>query len=541
MKLGALALALVAAGAARADFIDHFAALNDIGVLKVPRSGTTHILVIPVVIDNLPFEQTGGEQAFLDEANQFYAEDATGFAFTPFYTAMSNGRYHPVVTVADAVHFPSCPQLGTFQNCEIPRGAGIGEGDLSGAAGALGDALKFMDKIFQCASTGPSASLGCTSGGGVKFSDFDTSGPVEGTPDHVTDGVIILSNAGFPGIALPIDDIATTPLYQQLLGPLPSFVYDGVTVGAVAIAGRETLPAKAVFVSTHEFGHLLGWCDLYNENQTSTDMPYTLMGGWYYDTSGSYVDGFSRMAAAFAHVQQVAKSGTYTIDRSDKGGAILKVGTGGEFFTVELRDKADDHDGDMSVPFGVVVERVRLGRRPSPNRGQYVNTLQNCVNCTPFDTFLSIEQADGKFDLENDRPRNDADILFKAGSTIAPSTDTAQRSLTHQVFSTNKYDGEATGITITVSAVDADKATLDINVPDVADACSEIADYCGSLTCSNGECGGPATPPAPKPKPAAPTCACIAASSTSTTAGALAILGLVVAFGRRGLRAARRS
>src|SRR5205823_985800 len=132
-----------------ADFIDHFAATSDIGVLKVPRTGTTHVLVVPVVIDNLPFEQAGGEQAFLDEVNAFYAEDAPKgtFSFTGYYMALSLGRYHPVVTVADAVHFPSCPQLGSFQNCEIPRGAGIGEGDLSSAASALGDSLKFIDTI----------------------------------------------------------------------------------------------------------------------------------------------------------------------------------------------------------------------------------------------------------------------------------------------------------------------------------------------------------------------------------------------------------
>ncbi|HEY4219850.1 MAG TPA: MYXO-CTERM sorting domain-containing protein [Myxococcota bacterium] len=546
-SLALLASSLLFAAGARADYIDHFADPTDIGILKVPRTGTTHVLVIPLIIDNLPFEDgsTGdaAAAAFVADVQDFYSEDKQGFGFTPYYSALSLGRFHPVATVANPVHFPACPKLGTFDDCDIPRGAGAGEGDLTSAAGALGDSMRFLDVIMQCATQGPSAALGCTSGGGVNMTDFDTSGPVEGTPDGVADGVILVTNAGFPGIALPVKDIANT--FGALLGTLPDLAYDGVTVGAVAIAGRETPPAHATFVSVHEFGHLLGWCDLYNESQTTTDMPYTLMGGWYYDTPASLVDGFSRMAAGFADVVQVAKSGTYTIKRSDQSGTILKVGTGNEFFTVELRRKVQGAlDGDLTVNSGVIVERVRLGRRPSPNHGQYVNTLQDCVNCHAWDTFLSIEQADAKFDLEDDRPRDDANDMFQADDSIAPSTDTAQRNLTHQVFSTNLLNGDPTGITIQVVSADAESATIDVTTADVGDPCAEIAPYCGDLACTVangvGECGGP--PPAPTPKhPVAHTPAqCGCASTTSSTAG-LAALAFVAALAAVPLARRRRS
>ncbi len=529
----AVAAALLAgAQGARADYIDHFAAPDDIGTLKIPRVGATHILVIPVIIDDLPFEE-GSEQGFVDDVDAFYAPDATGWAFTPYYDTVSLGRFHPEAVIADPVHFPTCPPLGQFQNCEIPRGAGAGEGDLQSAAGALGDALRFFDEIVRCATVGPSAELTCTSGGGVDLHDADTSGPVQGTPDGVTDGVILISNADFPGIALPVKDIASTPLFNQLLGPLPSFEHDGVTVGAVAVAGRATPPQHATFVSVHEFGHLLGWCDLYNESGTTADMPYTLMGGWYYQDPGSLPDGFSRMAAGFAHVVQVAKSGTFDIAPADLEGTVLKVGTGDEFFTVELRRKTDATDGDMSIDAGVVVERVRLQKRPSPDRGQYLNTLSSCVNCTAFDTFLNIEQPSQTFDLEAGRPRNDTRDMFQAGDTIAPSDDTAPRSLAHEVYSTNRFDGTPTGVTISVLEADAQHAKIDVSLTDeVADPCAEIAPYCGALTCTDGACG--ARPkPAVTPPPDVQGCGCASSSSPADLAGLVGLLGLALRRRRR--------
>ncbi|MGS7457458.1 hypothetical protein, partial [Mycobacterium tuberculosis] len=85
------------------------------------------------------------------------------------------------------------------------------------------------------------------------------------------------------------------------------------------------------------------------------------------------------------------------------------------------------------IDSGVFVERVRLQKRPSPAPGNYLNTLQNCVNCTAFDPMLMVEEADGAYSLQKGRGRSDADALFQAGDAIAPSDDTAQRSVTHAI------------------------------------------------------------------------------------------------------------
>jgi len=490
--VGAALVAIVAlcAGApvAHADYIDHFAEPNDIGILKVPRAGTTHVLVIPIIVDDQPFDQ-GTEAAFLEEIAAFYDPAATGWAFTPYYEAASVGRFRPEATLAAAVHFPTCPPLGDYEDCAIPRGAGFSEGDLAGALQVVDDALTFIDDIITCATAGPGGQRTCTTGGGAVMANFDTSGIEVGTPDGIADGVILISNAAFPGIALPIKDLSTNPLLS-FVGPFPSFVYDGVTVGAVAIGGSASLPKHTSWVTVHEFGHLLGWADLYNEAGTATDMPYSLMGGWSYDAPGSLPDALSRMAAGFAHVVQISSSTTIQLQPADLAGTVLKVGTGDEFFVIELRRTVPDTlDGDLERDFGVVVTRVRLEKRPSPQARQYLNTLQNCVNCDPFDAFLSIEQADGRFDLESARSRDDANDLFLDGDEIAPSEDTEPRTSAHRVFSTNLSDGTATGIRIRVVEASRESAVVEIETPEVANACSEIEEFCGGLPCEAGECG----------------------------------------------------
>ncbi|MDP2341108.1 MAG: hypothetical protein Q8O67_09130 [Deltaproteobacteria bacterium] len=501
--VAAALFATLATTAARADYIDHFATRTDVGLYKIPSKGPTRVLVVPVFIDDLDYPE-GSEQAFLDEITAFYADDdATifegGFRFTPYWEQASLGRFRPSAEIAAPVHFPTCPPLGDAVDCAIPRGAGLGgpEPDVPGAIEILTDALRFMDEIFRCASEGPGGDKSCTAGGGVDFARYDTSGNQQGVPDGFVDGVIIVSNAGFPGIALPVKDLAINPLLS-FFGPFPTFTYPaagtaddpeaGVVVASVGIAGRTGRPGRETFVSVHEFGHLLGFCDLYNESGATTDLPYTLMGGWFYQDAGSLLDPFSRLAIGWGNMVQVSGAGSFTLPSAAQSGQVLKVGDGDEFFLVEHRRRLPDVlDGDMEIDSGVLVQRVRLAKRPSPAAGDYFNTLQACVNCTPFDTMLMLEEADGNYDLQLNRGRDDAGDLFQTGDTIAPSADTAVRNESHVVFSTNLLSGAATGLTITVTSSDDTGAVVDVTAPAVADVCDTAGDLCGTPCEADGE------------------------------------------------------
>ncbi len=533
-----VAVPLVLAAAARADFIDHFATKDDVGLLKMPHEGDVPVLVIPLIIDDLPFSQ-GSEASFLEDISSFFDPAAEGWAFTSYWETQSLGRYRPVATVASPVRFASCPTIGTYEDCAIPRGAGITDGSLQTAAATLRGSLFFLDQVFRCAQSGPGAGLDCTEGGGVDLGAFDLTGVTAGTPDGFIDGVIVVSNGGFPGIDLPAKELSENPL-MNLLGPLPTFSYGDQSVSVVAVAGRVDAPHHEVWVAVHEFGHSLGFADLYNERGTTTDMPYTVMGGWYYDNAAPSLDPFSRAAIGFAHLIQVQGSGSFRLTPVDASGTVLKVGTGEEFFMVELRRKLPGVlDDDLRIDAGVVVERVRLQKRPSPERGQYLNTLQNCVNCTAFDSFLSIEQADGLFQLESGFGTDDADDLFLAGDEIAPSDDVEPRSVGHAVFSTNLMDGTPTGITIRVTELSPDEATVEIEAPAVDDACAEVAELCGALPCENGECGR-VIPLDEPPPPECEGCCCESARGAVDPVAAGAALAVAAALLGRGRSRARR-
>ena len=535
--------------AAHADFIDHFAVRTDVGLYKVPSQGPTRVLVLPVFIDNIDYP-AGSEQAFLDEITAFYADDTAsifdaGFSFTRYYEQASLGRYRPAAEVAAPIHFPACPPLGAYANCEIPRGAGFTQGDVLGAVQVLKDALRFMDEIFTCASHGPGDGRACTAGGGVDFTRYDTSGNQEGVADGFVDGVIVISNAGFPGIALPLKELAINPLLASL-GPFPGFTYpddSGVVVPSVGIAGRTARPSRETFVSVHEFGHLLGFCDLYNESGAATDLPYTVMGGWYYADAAALLDPFSRIAIGWANVVQVAGSGSFTLPSSARSGNVLKIGDGDEFFLVEHRRKLPDIlDGDLSIDSGVLVERVRLAKRPSPTPGGYFTTLQNCVNCTPFDAMLMVEEADGNYDMQQNRGRDDAHALFQTGDAMGPSTDTRPRSRAHPVFSTNLLSGAPTDLGITISSSDDDGAVVDVDAPALVDPCGALGTLCvGACVIDDeghGRCGDFAPFPAEDPVPQAPPegCGCALASAAD-----MSLLSAVFLLSRRRRAASSRA
>ena len=540
-RIVAAVFVLVAAGAARADYIDHLAALDDVGKMKVPRRGAPTLLVIPVVVEDQPFEGGVDEDAWLAANLAFFAggDDAVAagepFDFPSFWARQSLGVYAPVAHVTAPVRFATCPPLGPHDDCAVPRGGGLTDGDLVNAAATIRDSLALFDEIVRCALYGPNEEARCSAGDVVDPATFDQLGP-DDAPDGFMDGVVVVSNAPFPGIALPVKDLSENTILLSA-GPLPRFSYDGVVVGAVAVSGRESGAQKGRWVAVHEHGHLLGFCDLYDESGQTTDLPYTTMGGWFYATPPSLLDPFSRAAIGWARLQQVDGPGTYALTPAWRTGHALVVGTGDELFLVELRVKRADVDGDLGVDHGVAVFRARFSERPSAGEGGYLGTLADCVNCAPFDGMLMLEEADGAYDLQFGRARSDAEDLFQAGDSIGPSDDTTRRSLNHPVSSTNLLSGAPTGITITVDAVSADGATLTIDAPVVDDACAALTE----ALCREQPCGdqdgvvicGPPSPDPPPPDDALPPPTCAGCGGDPASAAALVVAASLLGRRRR--------
>jgi M6 family metalloprotease-like protein len=456
---------LLGAGAARADFIDHFSTPEDVGAAKVPRVGEPRILVLTLQVDGFP-------EIDMDEVRAYFgATSEPGEAnFVDFYDRMSLGSFRPQVEVAEPLRLASCPlpeDYFGYEDCAIPRGGGPTGADktrsLEVGLALLQDLLRQADEEL-----------------GVDFSRYDLSGP-EGQPDGWVDGVLLLHNLNFGGIALPL---------YALAAPQEAPSFDGVSVGIVGVA-------ESPAVALHEFGHLLGWADLYDESGQTKGLPYSHMGSWDYDEPPLAVDAFSRWKAGWTQPTYVVREGETMTDLvlppSADTGAMLQLGDGKEFFLVENRGNADGDYMDWGIrERGLAVYHVNLNRYPSPNAGQWLLRLVNCLNCDPWRPMLMSEQADGLFELQ--KPgfrRDDEGDLFRAGDMLVPSVEnTAPLGANNKVLSSNRSDGGVTGVYLTNLRQEGDDFVVDarVEVP-----CDLLACEAG---CEDGKCL-----PAPEPDP----------------------------------------
>ncbi|MEO0812988.1 MAG: hypothetical protein AAFY60_09000, partial [Myxococcota bacterium] len=392
--LTASILCFLTTATAHAGFVDHFATRDDVGVDKAPSLGRSRILVVPVIIEeaNLPTEQT-----LLAAMSPFFGDEGV---FVEYYDVASLGRFTPQLVLGPSVRFSSCPLArGPSGRCSITRG------DLTALPDATQTIRAVLDELDQT----------------VDFRDFDINGARTGEPDGVIDGLIFVSNIDFGGIALPhlrLCELGSTFCDEPSWDP----TYDETLVPWVAIAAaRGGSVADANYVSIHEFGHLLGFVDLYDESNSSTDLPYSVMGGWNYDAQPDLLAGPSRYLIGWGAPRQASGTNTYLLRPAAQSGDLLKLGTGAEYFIAEMRQASGPFDGSIANP-GVALYHVNLERQPPASSDGYLATLLDCVNCDPWDPFIALEQADGQFELESGPGnRDDADDLFRAGDAF-PST-----------------------------------------------------------------------------------------------------------------------
>jgi M6 family metalloprotease-like protein len=472
--------AVLSASVARADYMDHFKVREDVGVHKAPYLGPTELLVMPV-------EVAGHPALPMAEINDFFAN-----AFPHYYETVSFGRYTPHVTVGPVVHYAMCPV--PFPNCSVARG------DITAFSAGI---QMIHDVVANEADAG------------VDFSKLDVNGR-NGVSDGWADGVLLLTNIDFGGIAFPFGYFNQGDnLNGGMGGPLIS---NGVKVTHVAIAGDSSY-----LTLVHEFGHVLGLTDLYDENQNYAGLQFAVMGAWLYDDKIPLHDAETRYRLRWTNWHQVQGTQHVVIGSAEETGEVWRLGTGDEYFLIENRGPGGQYDQAFTERGLAVYHVDRTLKQLSGAEGTFVDRILNCVNCDPWHPYIMNVQSNGRFDLQNNKPLNYDDDLFRDGDSLEADPSGVAIGPDHQVPSTNWYDGGQSGLAIRDIKV-LDDAGIEVTL--VAPETGQ----CGETLCSDGGWGCEEVTCETPPGAGGKGCGCGEAGYAPLL---LAALGALIRRGRR--------
>ncbi len=466
-------IALLGAAAA-ADYMDHFVVREDVGPRKAPSLGDARVVLIPIEVKGFPPIDTSALE-------QFVAPGQQG-GFVDYYEVASLGRYRPRVLVAPKVRFDACP---------LPRA------QFPGCAVARGDVNAFTAGMDMMRDV-----IARTRDAGFDFTQLDVNGR-RGAPDGWADGVMLLTNTPFGGIAFPFAYFNRGDnLSGGAGGPL---VVQGIKMGHFAIAGGGDMR-----VMVHEFGHLLGLTDLYDESGTYDGLHLSFMGAWTYDAKIPLPDAETRFRLRWATWRQVQGRQRVTLRPVETSGDVYRLGTGDEYLLVENRGPGR-YDQALRTR-GLAVVHVDRTVKLKGDEGAFVQRILDCVNCDPYRPYIRLVQADGRFEIEQGGPLNEPDDLFRDGDFLRPGVAGNALSRTNLTKDTNRYDGSVTGWLIDDVRVFEDgsiEATL--GAPEEG--------QCADRLCAEGEGCAPVTcAPAPAPQ----------GGCSAAPGGPLLALGLVL-------------
>lgn len=384
---------------------------GDIGLNKVPHRGKSRVLVVPLEF---------GKSADFAHLDAFFDNsDDAKYSFRKYWQINSYGAFDVTVDVLPVVHFDSCP-VADNPNCEF--------------TGANGDkAIEVVRAVFDRLDNEL----------GVDFSQYDTNGP-DGKPDGYCDGIIFLVPSYSGGIAPPI-----YPFLKDENGE-PANVWDGITVGAIAISNTD---AQTVL---HEFGHLLGFADLYN-----FDLDYSLMSF----CDDCMLDAQSRLKIGWAEALDVAAGETTEVllrpATSSKQIVRVKGADAREYFLLEMRQETkfgnSTLDGGLN---GVAVYHVdETISAPIIAQSNYPAWHPLIMNERPTN-----KQAEAR--------------LFRAGDEFLPNFTGDQLPADEAktiYWNSNWYDGSYSGIRIDqVRDVDEDGPAFRVRVRGVTEYTPEV-------------------------------------------------------------------
>ncbi|MEW5737434.1 MAG: hypothetical protein AB1938_00825 [Myxococcota bacterium] len=441
-------LLLITPALGRADYMDHFVVREDVGPRKAPYLGDAKLLLIPVEVKGFPPLDVGLLESF------FGPGDANGFV--RYFETASLGRYRPRVVVAPKVTYETCPlPAAQFPNCAIARG------DIT----ALTSGMDMMRDIIARVRDA-----------GFDFTQLDLNGR-KGVADGWADGVMILTNTPFGGIAFPFAFFNRGDnLNGGSGGPL---IVQGIKLGHFAIAGEGDR-----FVMIHEFGHLLGLTDLYDESGQYDGLYLSFMGAWGYDAKVPLPDAETRFRLRWANWHQVQGRQRVVIRPAETTGDVYRLGTGTEYLLIENRGPGAFDQSLASR--GLAVFHVDRTVKLKGDEGAFAERSLDCVECDPYHPYIRLIQADGRYEIEQGGRFSANTDLFHDGRYLRPGFPGNALAKDNLSFDTNRYSGEVTGWLIDDIRLQGD-GSFEVTL----DAPGE--GQCGEALCAEGEGCAPVT------------------------------------------------
>lgn len=344
------------------------------------------VLVLLVQFSDLKFVTPAPEQAFTNMLNQkgYSVNGATGSA-RDYFSDNSMGKYNPTIDV--------------FRVVTVPRSYEYYGSNVDG-----NDARPQQMVIDACTEAVKQ---------GLRLADYDTNG------DGVLDNVFIYyagHNEAEGGSAATI-------------WPHRWSVPRGTNIGGVQVLdyactselkGATGASMAGIGTFCHEFGHVLGLCDLYDTNGlmggTAITMgPVAIMDSGNYLNSGNtppFYTSVERELLGWMTPDVISKPGVFTIPTIDKNKAYkIETQNPGEYFLLESRgDKSWDKylEGVGMLVYHIDKSNNMVDGRKAVDTWKLSN---NCPNGAAKHQCADLVEASG---VEN--PRNPRSTLFFPGS-----------------------------------------------------------------------------------------------------------------------------
>jgi immune inhibitor A len=226
----------------------------------------------------------------------------------------------------------------------------------------------------------------------VDFSQFDTN------HDGFIDGIIVV-HSGYGA-----EESGNTTDIWSHMSNMAIATSDGVTIRSYTIQPEKSYSTKtmsAIGVFCHEWGHILGLPDVYDTDGTSEGV-----GNWSLMGAGNYNGGSKRPAHLDAWCKEWLGWVTPVILPANTTGAEIPAI---EFNPIVYR--LAKNGSPAAYEYFLVENREKIGFDDNlPGEGLLIYHIDNSVtgNSNDWHPRVFLEQADGKFDLQNGRNRGDA-------------------------------------------------------------------------------------------------------------------------------------